>query len=189
MTTQGIGIVDRAYAFAVQRHGDQRYGTRPYQEHLLDVERRVHRATDFAGPVLKERQYEARAAAWLHDVLEDTSTTRAELDETFGNLVGSAVWTMSGDGENRDSRVEYMYNRFTKARNLFPDSPTLLVARLVKACDRLSNVMACWEGRDRRLFMYASEHAEFKRRVFEGNEDPAIALVLRQLDDALGVLS
>ena len=66
-----------ALDFAVRAHGDQvRKGTKiPYVSHLLGV----------AGLVFEGGGDEELAiAGLLHDVLEDTSASEEQLEETFG---------------------------------------------------------------------------------------------------------
>jgi (p)ppGpp synthase/HD superfamily hydrolase len=72
-----------ARAFAIVRHGDQRYGQRPYVTHLAAV-RAVLRDFDIGGAL--------GVAAWLHDLVEDTPTTRDEVAERFGPAVAALVW-------------------------------------------------------------------------------------------------
>jgi (p)ppGpp synthase/HD superfamily hydrolase len=77
-------VVVRAFAFAVDRHGDQtRKGTTiPYVSHVLAV----------AALVLEDGgSWEDAAAALLHDTLEDTATTPDELRDAFGPYVARIV--------------------------------------------------------------------------------------------------
>lgn len=62
-----------ARAIAVVAHKGQRYGKEPYFRHPQDVARRVYDETQ--GEEIQV------AAAWLHDVLEDTKVTKADLAE------------------------------------------------------------------------------------------------------------
>lgn len=89
-------IVNDAIRFAYERHGDQRYAGQPYSYHLDRVDEELCRFGHFAPP--------CRAAAFLHDVLEDTTTTREELRERFGSTVEGLVWSCTGIGENRKAR-------------------------------------------------------------------------------------
>jgi len=60
-----------ATLFAGRAHHGQAYGTRPYLEHVADVAGRVM-ADDRAND-------DAIVVAWLHDVLEDTSASKRDL--------------------------------------------------------------------------------------------------------------
>ncbi|HEY8380283.1 MAG TPA: HD domain-containing protein [Nannocystis sp.] len=77
-------IVARALEFAVVAHGDQtRKGTAiPYVSHLLQVSGLV---LEWGGDV------EQAAAALLHDVVEDTARTLAEVEAAFGPGVAAIV--------------------------------------------------------------------------------------------------
>src|ERR1700716_264036 len=77
-------LVERAREFARRKHADQlrKYTGEPYFVHLEEVARIVENL-GFSEDVV--------AAAYLHDVLEDTATTRAELEEQFGPRVADLV--------------------------------------------------------------------------------------------------
>ncbi|MGD9802275.1 MAG: HD domain-containing protein [Hyphomicrobiaceae bacterium] len=83
----GIGIVIQAAHFAADKHRDQRRkGVRntPYINHPLEVADRLNRVGGIDDPVVL-------AAAILHDTIEDTKTTRAELADVFGNDIAALV--------------------------------------------------------------------------------------------------
>ena len=71
---------DRARAFAVAAHGDQRYGSDPYVVHLSAVRQ-----------VLEDFGYDGdfALAAWLHDTVEDTEVTVVQLEREFGAARGN----------------------------------------------------------------------------------------------------
>ena len=78
-----------ARAFAIKAHGEQKYGDQPYSVHLDDVARRV-RELGFTS-------VEHEIVAYLHDVLEYTEVSPAELEEKFGAKVRGAVEQLTGD--------------------------------------------------------------------------------------------
>src|SRR4051812_16593177 len=84
-----------ARAFAEERHGGQRYGDAPYVTHLAHV-RKVLARFGHGGAFA--------VAAWLHDTVEDTKTTRAEIATRFGEEVAALVWAVTGVGDNRKAR-------------------------------------------------------------------------------------
>lgn len=107
---------------AIMEHGDQRYGDFPYAVHLAHVE---HILAQFGYATA-----EYRAAAWLHDILEDTEYPRSSVRKNFGSWVESVVWACSGFGENRAER-----NLCIKEKIIaFPE------AAVVKCADRIANV-------------------------------------------------
>jgi (p)ppGpp synthase/HD superfamily hydrolase len=89
----GVVLISRAADFAAQRHKDQRRkGSRPvpYVNHLADVANLLAAATEGTDAELV-------AAGWLHDTVEDTATTSAELAATFGEDIASLVREVTDD--------------------------------------------------------------------------------------------
>ena len=79
-------LVPRAMQFAIQAHEriDQRrkYSNQPYDTHLKAV-------ADMVASVSGD--LEMLAAAWLHDVVEDTAATIEDVRQEFGNGVAQLV--------------------------------------------------------------------------------------------------
>jgi (p)ppGpp synthase/HD superfamily hydrolase len=133
--------VKEAAKFAIKAHGSQTYGSKPYAHHLEQVYRNV---VKYGGsPVLQ-------MAAWLHDVIEDTSTTKAEVSKKFGSAVATIVDLVS----NRGSK-EATYKRIRSNKG----------AVFVKLCDRLANV-SVGEKND----MYRKMHSLFKSILYKPGE-------------------
>jgi guanosine-3',5'-bis(diphosphate) 3'-pyrophosphohydrolase len=139
---------DRARAFAIAAHGDQRYGSEPYVVHLAAV-RQVLRDFDYDG--------DFALAAWLHDTVEDTAVTVEQLEYEFGQRVAALVWAVTGVGNNRKERSASAY---AKMRAL-PDAVT------VKLADRIANSEASARGNPRLLAMYREELAGFTATLGE----------------------
>jgi (p)ppGpp synthase/HD superfamily hydrolase len=92
-------LVRQALAKASEAHADQirnGSGGRPYIEHPVAVAELLVETVDCDDEVL--------AAALLHDVVEDSATTVAELRESFGERVGTLVATLSDDESIADYR-------------------------------------------------------------------------------------
>ncbi|HEY5719512.1 MAG TPA: HD domain-containing protein [Gammaproteobacteria bacterium] len=122
-------LVQRAAHFGTHAHQriDQRrkYTHQPYQVHLKAVAELVATVTD--DPVV-------RAAAWLHDVVEDTPATLDDLREAFGEAVARLVAELTdvsrpGDG-NRAERKALDRDHLAQA------SPA---AKTVKLADLIDN--------------------------------------------------
>jgi peptide deformylase len=80
-------LVERAATLARLAHAEQRYGSGPYEAHLAAT-----------AAVLREagvRDPELVAAAWLHDVIEDTPVRREAVAEGFGERVAAIVDAVS----------------------------------------------------------------------------------------------
>jgi HD domain len=79
-------LIDRARRFATAAHRNvgqlRKYTGQPYDEHLRSVAEMVGAVTDDA---------EVIAAAWLHDVVEDTPTTIEDIERAFGPDVRALV--------------------------------------------------------------------------------------------------
>ena len=83
LSPEQIALIEKAYAFAAKAHEHQkRMSGEPYITHPLAV----------AGAIVEWRMdADAVMAALLHDVLEDTGTTKHELAELFGKGVAELV--------------------------------------------------------------------------------------------------
>ncbi|MFI7609937.1 HD domain-containing protein [Nonomuraea terrae] len=117
-----VGDLGRAVGFAAREHGAQQRPTgRPYVEHLLEA-----LEVAVAGAGLSER--DVLVATVLHDVLEDTSCTEAELTREFGLRVAEAVrWVTRPPGAAKADHLAALVR-----------APRQAV--LVKLADRASNV-------------------------------------------------
>ena len=90
-----IALVRKAYEFAAKKHADQkRRSGEPYIIHPIQV------ANILARMKMDE---ETLAAAFLHDVVEDTDTTLQQLKEMFGAKVAMLV-----DGVTKLGKIEYI---------------------------------------------------------------------------------
>jgi guanosine-3',5'-bis(diphosphate) 3'-pyrophosphohydrolase len=128
--------------FARAAHGDQKYGAAPYVVHLSAVRTVL---ADFGyGGVLG-------IAAWLHDVAEDTTTTREEIAARFGAEVAELVWAVTGVGANRKERNLAAYAKIKASPG----------AAILKLADRIANVEAA-RAVPEKLALYRSEWRSFR---------------------------
>jgi GTP pyrophosphokinase len=123
-------MLNRAYVYAMKKHGDQkRRNGDPYFSHPLEV------AAILTGLKLDDATI---ATALLHDVIEDTDTTRAEIDELFGPKIAELV-----DGLTKIRRLDLVSKKAEQAENfrklLLAISSDIRVL-LVKLADRLHNM-------------------------------------------------
>lgn len=140
-----------ARAFAIEVHGNQLYGGRPYSFHLDQV-------ADIAshyGP-------EAEILAYLHDTVEDTSATLDEVRDRFGSFIADCVALLTDQpGANRKERKAKTYAKLAEVHD------ERQLALIVKAADRLANVRACVaSGNERLLGVYRQEHGAFKQVAY-----------------------
>ncbi|MGH3265601.1 MAG: HD domain-containing protein [Trebonia sp.] len=124
--------VGNAVTFALRFHGDQRRPTgAPYVEHLLEALEVLVRGAGVSDQ-------DVLCAAVLHDVVEDTPCTIADVRSAFGDRVAELVgWVTipeaAADADQADKKAakEAYLKRLVNA----PDD-----AILVKLADRASNV-------------------------------------------------
>jgi len=123
-----LELVIRAAAFAANKHRDQRRkdaGATPYINHPLALARVLSVEGGVDDPV-------TLAAALLHDTIEDTDTTAAELEQEFGAEVRGLVEAVTDDktlpkAERKRMQVEHAAHIDTKAQ-------------LVKLADKIANL-------------------------------------------------
>ena len=123
-------LLNRAYVYAMKAHGTQKRASgAPYFSHPLEV-----------AAILTDLKLDDAtiATALLHDVIEDTDATRAEIDHMFGHEIGSLV-----DGLTKIKRLDLVSKRAEQAENfrklLIAISSDIRVL-LVKLADRLHNM-------------------------------------------------
>jgi len=123
-------LLNRAYVYAMKAHGHQKRASGdPYFSHPLEVAAIL---TDY------ELDDATIATALLHDTIEDTDTTRDEIDRLFGEEIGALV-----EGLTKIEKLNLVSKRAEQAENF----RKLLVAissdirvLLVKLADRLHNM-------------------------------------------------
>jgi GTP diphosphokinase / guanosine-3',5'-bis(diphosphate) 3'-diphosphatase len=123
-------LLNRAYVYAMKAHGNQKRASGdPYFSHPLEV-----------AAILTELKLDdaSIATALLHDVIEDTEVTKAEIDRLFGAEIGTLV-----EGLTNIKRLDLVSKKAEQAENF----RRLLVAissdirvLLVKLADRLHNM-------------------------------------------------
>ncbi len=123
-------MLNRAYVFTVQKHGTQKRASGdPYFSHPVEV----------AGLMTELKlDQDTIITALLHDTVEDTLTTVADIERLFGPDVARLV-----DGVTKLSKIETMSESERAAENLrkflLAMSEDLRVL-LVKLADRLHNM-------------------------------------------------
>jgi len=123
-------LLNRAYVYAMKAHGEQkRLSGDPYISHPLEV-----------AAILTEHKLDDAtiAAALLHDTIEDTEATRAEIDQLFGKDIGRLV-----EGLTKLKKLDLVSREAKQAENL--RKLLLAIAEdvrvlLVKLADRLHNM-------------------------------------------------
>jgi guanosine-3',5'-bis(diphosphate) 3'-pyrophosphohydrolase len=128
--TANEDLLNRAYVYAMRAHGEQKRASGdPFISHPLEV-----------AAILTELKLDDAtiAAALLHDTIEDTDATRAEIDRVFGHEIGLLV-----EGLTKLKRLELVSKEAKQAENLrklllaIADDVRVL---LIKLADRLHNM-------------------------------------------------
>jgi hypothetical protein len=141
-------MLDAARSYAITAHADQKYGERPYAYHL-----------DAVAALLAPYGEEAQIVGYLHDVVEDTEVTAADVEARFGKYIVNCVSLLTD--ESGSSRKERKTKTYAKLAQVHGQTELALV---VKAADRLANVRACLSDRKRGLWeLYRGEHPVFKQ--------------------------
>lgn len=85
-----ISLVENARDFAKKAHeGQYRWdGVTPYFTHPEAVAKAVEESNSLCGDLFRDQLI---AAAYLHDVVEDSKTTIEDIERNFGPSVGLAV--------------------------------------------------------------------------------------------------
>ncbi|MCK5749495.1 MAG: bifunctional (p)ppGpp synthetase/guanosine-3',5'-bis(diphosphate) 3'-pyrophosphohydrolase, partial [Oricola sp.] len=120
-------LLNKAYVYAMQKHGDQKRASGdPYFSHPLEV-----------AAILTDMRLDESTVAvgLLHDTIEDTTATRREIEEMFGDDIGRLV-----DGLTKLKKLDLVSKRAAQVLNLrklllaIADDVRVL---LVKLADRL----------------------------------------------------
>jgi GTP diphosphokinase / guanosine-3',5'-bis(diphosphate) 3'-diphosphatase len=125
-----LAVLERAYRFSERSHrGQQRASGEPYLSHPLEVATLL---VDFKMDVTTV------TAGLLHDVLEDTGATKAELETEFGKEIAELV-----DGVTKLGKLAFSSREERQAENF----RKMLVAMardlrvlMIKLADRLHNM-------------------------------------------------
>ena len=125
-----VALVERAFDFSESAHrGQFRKSGEPYITHPLAV-----------ASILAQWRLDAHglAAALLHDVMEDTTVTKAEIESSFGKPVADMV-----DGVSKLDQIEFTTREEAQAENF--RKMLLAMAKdvrviLIKLADRLHNM-------------------------------------------------
>ncbi len=123
-------LLNKAYVFAMKAHaGVKRNNGDPYFSHPLEV-----------AAILTDLKLDDAtiATALLHDVVEDTTVTKAQIDQTFGVEIGSLV-----EGLTKIMRLDLVSRKAQQAesfRKLLIAISSDVRVLLVKLADRLHNM-------------------------------------------------
>lgn len=153
-----------ARVVAENAHMGQKYGDKPYLDHLDDVVGVLSRFGVDSLDILM--------AGYLHDTLEDTHLTKDRLANEFGQRVADLVDACTdGAGKNRKARKERPFLLIPKTHG----------ALAVKLADRIANIESAKGGNPGLLKMYRKENPVFRQRLY----DPAYEALFGHIEELL----
>jgi len=163
-------LVEKARVFATAAHAAvaqlRKYTNEPYIVHPAEVAGIVATVPDATEEMV--------AAAWLHDVVEDTGVTnetiRAEFGDKVAELVGWLTDVSRPDHGNRAAR---------KAVDRAHSAAAPAEAQTVKCCDILSNVRSIVAHDAAFAVIYLEEKKQLVEVLTKAN--PAILREVHQL--------
>jgi len=169
-----MSIILKAKEYATEAHKGDTYGPYPYTKHLNDVYNML-----IAAGVTDEL---VLAAAWGHDVIEDTVIRYEDIFEDFGKRYADLVYLVT------DKRGKTRKERHLSTYPLIADDAR---ATVVKWADRAANIMMSQHSRQTQFFKYQKEHTYFKETLYKkfdiGEFDAGIeflhTLIARILDE------
>ena len=153
-------IVDRALAFATIAHGEQKrkYSGEPYIVHPIEVMEIVKTVPHDEAML---------AAALLHDVVEDTEVTIAEVRQAFGDDVASLVDDLTDVSKPEDGN-----RKARKALDREHSAQSSPRAQTVKLADLISNSSDILENDPKFAKVYLAEKELLLKVLTQG--DPTL---------------
>lgn len=163
METKELGLIEDASIFAQKAHRLQRrkYNQTPYILHPARVAALAHKHIDNVTE-------EIIAAAWLHDVVEDTSVTIEEIELRFGpkvaGYVGELTNASKGSELPRETRKQMDREKLEGVSN---------EAKQLKMLDRIDNLSELDGAPIRFRKLYVQETEQLAEVIGDANEDMA----------------
>ena len=156
-------LTKRALAYATEKHKGQfrKFKGEPYIMHPKAV-------ADMVGCVIPDEK--VIAAAFLHDVLEDTDATRMELYELFGLEVTEMVDMLTNHKNpnlNRKQRKELQRKRLGGAS---------FEVKSIKLADRIHNLPSIITHDPGFAKLYVAESIQLLTYIGDGHADLVVAL-------------
>ena len=123
-----VGLIIKALAFAAHKHRNQRrkdIDASPYINHPISLADLLHHKGDVDDVVVI-------VGALLHDTIEDTDTTPAELTAEFGSEISGVVLEVTDDTNlDRTARKQAQIKRAAQASDK---------AKLIRLADKICNL-------------------------------------------------
>lgn len=175
-----MNLVQRADAFAEKAHDDvkqvRKYTGEPYINHPREV--RAILLKYASGPITQEQE----AAALLHDTIEDTNVTAADIEREFGHEVANLVGWLTDISKPEDGN-----RRTRKSLDLQHTAGAPAAAKSIKLADLISNGISIVQHDQNFARVYLREKSALMQVLKQG--DPGLyAEAERVLKDGLSKL-
>lgn len=156
------GIEIQALAFARKSHGNQKrkYKDELFIEHLIRVAERVKNVPHTPEMV---------AAAYLHDVVEDTTVTPTQVARTFGKKVGSLVKELTD--EYTKGKYPHLNRRWRKKKEVERIAQISWDAKTIKLADIIDNLPSISQNDPKFARIYIPEMEALIEVLAEGNPE------------------
>lgn len=154
-----MSLESYAQEFATKAHGCQvrKYTGEPYIAHPAAVVQMLKRTS---------HTEEMLAAAWLHDVVEDTPVTLDEIGREFGTTVAHYVWFLTDV-----SRPEDGNRAARKAKDLLHISGAPSEAQTIKLADLIDNTSSILAHDPKFAKVYLAEKAKLLEVLTRADPD------------------
>ncbi|MGB3343272.1 MAG: HD domain-containing protein [Aequorivita sp.] len=156
------GIEKQALAFARKSHGEQKrkYKDELYVEHLIRVAEMVRNVAHTPEMV---------AAAYLHDVAEDTPVSLTQVAMTFGKKVGRLVEELTD--EYTKAKYPHLNRRWRKKKETERIATISWDAKTIKLADIIDNLPVISQNDPVFARRYIPEMETLVEVLIEGNPD------------------
>lgn len=178
-TTTGVaGAFIKAVAFAAEKHRNQRRKdavASPYINHPIALANVLANEGGIEDPAVL-------CAAVLHDTIEDTETTAAELEELFGRQVTSIVLEVTDD-KSLEKHVRKQ-RQIEHAPHISPEAKQVKLAdKICNLRDILASPPAAWSAeRKQSYFDWAAQVVAGVRGIHPGLESVFDGLYARRAE-------
>ena len=153
-------LLSRARDYATTAHSrinhKRKYTGQPYQVHLKAVAQILRQVTD---------DEKLLAAAWLHDVVEDTEATHHEIEKAFGKEVASLVYQLTDISRPGDGNRAYR-----KALDRAHLAEASRSAKTIKLADLIDNTRDICKHDEKFAHVYVHEASALLEVLGDGDE-------------------
>jgi (p)ppGpp synthase/HD superfamily hydrolase len=159
-------LLEKAQKWAAKGHlgVSRKFSDLPYIVHPEAVAEIVSQVTDDEDVI---------AAAWLHDIVEDTDTTIDEIRDEFNDYIAQLVQEVTKVSDKSMTRVKKFWvdtRHYSKASKM---------GKVIKLADSIHNLPLMIRDNPDFAFIYVSEKKILLDRISDGN--PLLASILERI--------